>query len=159
MRKVSVLLTLLVFMGCSLPPPQMPAQMPVEPKQSALTPGMAKKHIVIGKSTQADILETLGPPDMITTSKPGEMWGYDKVSREVIESSAGSIGGLGGGLGGLVGGLGGGVLGAGIGGIVGGVQQDQRSGQRTESTTTFFMLIYFDEKGVVRDYKLSATKF
>lgn len=84
-----------------------------------------------------------GPPDMITKSGPGEMWGYDKVSREVARAADGSATGLS----------------AGALGLVGGYGQSSQQSRRTESTTTFFMLIYFDEEDVVTNYKLSATKF
>ena len=35
-------------------------------------------------------MEIFGPPDMVTRSGSGEMWGYDKVSREVAESATGA---------------------------------------------------------------------
>ncbi len=90
--------------GCMVQPPPLPKQelprqelprqeLPrpeIQPKASALTPGMVVKHIQKGKTTQADILEIFGPPDMITKSGPGEMWGYDKVSREVAEAATGA---------------------------------------------------------------------
>jgi len=164
-------------------PPQELSRSEVQPKASALTPGMVVKHIQKGKTTQAEIMETFGPPDMITKSGAGEMWGYDKVSREVAEaatgarvgasagasSAAGSRVGVGGA--GLVGGGAPGVIG-GVLGLVGGSvgqatsqnqqqssQQTQQQSRRTETTTTVFLLVYFDEKGIVNDYRLSATKF
>ena len=136
---------------------------------------MVAKSIQKGKTTQAEIMETFGPPDMVTRSGSGEMWGYDKVSREVAEAATGARTGaasasgaqMGGGAGGLVGGAGAGVLG-GVVGLFGGSagqaaaqsqQQAQVQGRRTESTSTVFLLIYYNEKGVVTDYRLSATKF
>ena len=77
-----------------LPRQQLPreklAQPEITPRASALTPGMVVKHIQKGKTTQAEIMETFGPPDMVTRSGPGEMWGYDKVSREVAEAATGA---------------------------------------------------------------------
>jgi len=167
---------LLIFFGlalssCAMVPPELPkrevAQPEVQPKASALTPGMVKKHIEVKKTTQAEILEIFGPPDMITKSGPAEMWGYDKVSREVAEAAFGARSAAGGSVGagglGLVGGAGGGVLGGVLGGLGGSygqsVEQSSQERRRTVSTTTLFLLVYFDEKGVVSDYKLSATKF
>jgi hypothetical protein len=170
-----------------LPRQQLPreklAQPEITPRASALTPGMVVKHIQKGKTTQAEIMETFGPPDMVTRSGPGEMWGYDKVSREVAEAATGASadarmgahteagGRIGAGGLGLVGGAGGGVIGGVLGGISGAygqaagqsqqqsLQQNQEQSRRTESTTTVFLLIYFSDKGVVTDYRLSATKF
>ena len=156
-------LVLLMALGialspCVMPPQELPKPQ-TTPKASALTPGMAKKHIIVKKTTQAKILEMFGPPDMITKSGPGEMWGYDKVSMEVARAAVGSASGVSAGALGLVGGGGGGVIGGVLGGIGGGYGQSSQQSRWTESTTTFFMLIYFDEEDVVANYKLSATKF
>ena len=178
----------LLLCSCMMPPPELPrqplpqqqlpspeARSDVQTKASTLTPGMVAKSIQKGKTTQAEIMETFGPPDMVTRSGSGEIWGYDKVSREVAEAATGARTGaasasgaqMGGGAGGLVGGAGAGVLG-GVVGLFGGSagqaaaqsqQQAQVQGRRTESTSTVFLLIYYNEKGVVTDYRLSATKF
>jgi hypothetical protein len=178
----------LLFSACYVPPPPLPQQQlprqelpapeqrsDLQPRASALTPGMIGKNIQKGKTTQAEIMEIFGPPDMITKSGSGEMWGYDKVSREVAEASTGARVGagsasdsrLGGSGAGLVGGAGAGVVG-GVLGLVGGSvgqagsqsqQQTQQQSRRTESTSTVFLLVYYNDKGVVTDYRLSATKF
>jgi len=187
MKRILLLLSFLGLSSCMMPPPdlprqQLPRQEPppperteVQPRASALTPGMIVKNIQKGKTTQAEIMEIFGPPDMVTRSGSGEMWGYDKVSREVAESATGARVGaasasgasVGGGLGGLVGGAGVGVLGGAL-GLIGGSsgqsaaqsqQQSQQQSRRTETTTTVFLLVNYNEKGVVTDYRLSATKF
>jgi len=112
-------------------------------RPSALTPGAAKKNIVPGTTTQAEVIEVFGTPNVITRKDGGEMWVYDKVSSRQTSAAFG-IGGLGGGGGG--GGLGGGGLGGGVG-----------STERSE--TTVMLIIYFDQNDVVRDYKISQTKF
>ena len=174
----------LALSSCVMAPPELPRQeLPrqelarpdIQPKQSALTPGMVKKHIEIKKTTQTEIIEIFGPPDMVTKSGSGEMWGYDKVSREVAEAAVGARVGARTGATSSLGAGGLGLAGAGAGGIIGGVlgglaggygqsvgqssQQTSDQSRRTESTTTVFLLVYFDEKGVVNDYRLSATKF
>ena len=192
MTKVLWLSAGLLLSSCVMPLPELPRQeLPrqelsrpeVQPKASALTPGMVVKHIQKGKTTQAEIMETFGPPDMVTRSGSGEMWGYDKVSREVAEAATGarvgaSVGAssaadsrVGAGGAGLVGGGAPGIIG-GVLGLVGGSmgqaaaqsqqqssQQTQQQARRMESTTTVFLLVYYDDKGVVTDYRLSATKF
>ncbi len=144
----------MIFSSCATSQPKLP-QPEIQPKQSALTPGMIKKHIVLQKTTQTEIMEMFGPPDMITKTSNGEMWGYDKVSREVVQSAVGKSSGIGAGLLGGGGGSSAGVLG----GIGGGYGKSSQKSQRIESTTTVFLLLYFDDDDVIIDYKLSATKF
>lgn len=187
MKRFPLILLVLGLSSCMMPPPDLPKQQlprqelpaqertEVQPRASALTPGMVVKNIQKGKTTQAEIMEIFGPPDMVTRSGSGEMWGYDKVSRDVAESatsarvgaSSASGASVGGGVGGLVGGAGVGVLGGVLGGIGGSSgqaaaqsqQQTQQQSSRTERTTTVFLLVYYNDKGVVTDYRLSATKF
>jgi outer membrane protein assembly factor BamE (lipoprotein component of BamABCDE complex) len=112
-------------------------------RSSALTPGAAKKHIQPGVTTQAEVIEVFGTPNVITRKDGGEMWVYDKVSSQTTSAAFG-IGGLGGG---------GGSGGFGGGGLAGGVGSTERS------ETTIMLIVYFDEHDVVRDYKISQTKF
>ncbi len=105
---------------------------------SSLTPGVVKTEIVTGETTQAEVLEVFGPPDLVTVDKGIELWGYDKISRETAYSSFGI----------LAGGLAGPAV---AGGVV-------RGGKTTQTTKTVFLLIYF-KNDVVVDHKLSATKF
>ena len=187
MKRILSVTFCLIISSCMMPPPELPRQQlprqelpsqertEIQPRASALTPGMVVKNIQKGKTTQAEIMEVFGPPDMVTRSGSGEMWGYDKVSREVAEAATGARVGaasasgarVGGGVGGLVGGAGAGVLGGVLGGVGGSAgqsasqsqQQSQQQARRVESTTTVFLLVYYDDKGVVTDYRLSATKF
>lgn len=158
MKKALTVMVGLTLSACVMQSPQLPPP-EVQPRASSLTPGMVKKHVEIGKTTQAEIMEIFGPPDMITKSGRGEMWGYDKVSREVASAAVGERSGVSAGGLGLLGGAGGGVLGGVLGGVGGGYGQSSQQSRRTESTTTIFVLVYFDEKNVVTDYKLSATKY
>jgi hypothetical protein len=169
MRLKAGLISAIFLQSCAVRAPELPRQeLPrqeppraeIPTRQSTLTPGMVVKNIQKGKTTQAEIIEIFGPPDMVTRSGSGEMWGYDKVSREVAEAATGASVGASSAAG--AGGFGG-VLGLGGGG--GGQaatqrqQQTQQQTRRIESTTTVFLLIYYDDKGVVTDYRLSATKF
>ena len=119
MKRVLMLIGGAALSSCVMPSPELPKP-EVQPKASALTPGMVKKYVEIGKTTQAEIMEIFGPPDMITKSGRGEMWGYDKVSREVASAAVGATSGVGAGGLGLLGGAGGGVLGGVLGGVGGG---------------------------------------
>jgi outer membrane protein assembly factor BamE (lipoprotein component of BamABCDE complex) len=137
MKKFLSSIIALAIVGCATPYSDVPT------RQSTLTPGMVSKQVVRGKTTQADIMEIFGPPDLVTMKNEYEMWGYDKVSREVAYTAFGL--GLGGG----------GAVGAGGIGGLGGLS----TGYSTQSTKTLFLLIYFDKNLVVSDYKLSATRF
>lgn len=129
--RLCVFLGLGVLVGCS------------QSRPSALTPGAAKKHIVPGETTQAEVIEVFGTPNIITRRHGHEMWVYDKVSSRTTSAAFGA-GGLGGGAG--SGGFGGG-------GLAGGVGSTERS------ETTVMLIIYFDENDIVKDYKISQTKF
>ena len=114
-----------------------------EHRSSPITPGAAKKYIRPGVTTQAEVIEVFGTPNIITRKDGGEMWVYDKVSSRTTSAAFGG-GGFGGGFG--SGGAGGGLL-------SGGVASTERS------ETTVMLIVYFDENDVVRDYKISQTKF
>ena len=120
-----------VLLGCS------------QARPSALTPGAAKKHIKPGVTTQAEVIEAFGTPNIITRKEGYEMWVYDKVSSRRTDAFFG-LGGLGGGVG---------SGGAGGGGLFGG------AGSSETSETTVMLIVYFDENDVVTDYKISQTKF
>jgi len=107
--------------------------------RSSLTPGMAKKHLQRGSTHQAEVVETFGPPNIITHRDGTEMWVYDKTHSQY---SGGALGGAG--LGGGSGG--GGLLGGGL-----------FSSRRSE--TTAMLIIYYDDNDLVRDYTFSQTKF
>jgi len=100
-------------------------------KESALTPGMTKKYIRPGKTTQSEVLEIFGPPDLVTHKAGKDVWTYDKASHE-ISATEGYLT----------------ILIAGISG-----------GRRSESSRSVMLMIYFDENDVVMDYNLSAAKF
>lgn len=102
-----------------------------EAKESALTPGMTKKFIYTGKTTQTEVLEIFGPPDLVTRKSGLEVWTYDKISQDV-SSSGGFITIL----------------------IAGYSKQSAHS-----RNTSTMLIIYFDKNEVVEDYKLSVSKF
>lgn len=98
---------------------------------SNLTAGMAKRTITKGVTTESSVAEVFGPPDLVTHNEAGEVWTYDKIHNEVDNS--------------------GGYLTVGVIGIGSG-------GTRSSSTSTM-LIIYFDAKDVVRDYRMSVSRF
>ncbi|MFH1321665.1 MAG: hypothetical protein ABII90_13565, partial [Bacteroidota bacterium] len=72
MKKIFlVALSCLFLFGCAS----------VQPVQKGnLTPGMAKTNIIKGVTTQNEILEVFGAPNIITRNKSdNEVWTYDKM--------------------------------------------------------------------------------
>jgi hypothetical protein len=122
-RMVLILAGVLLVSGCAS----------VQPAQkSNLTPGMAKSKIIKGQTTQNDILEIFGPPNIVTRNKSGnEVWTYDKVS---VETGTSDVYGT--------------LL------IVGG------AGSRTStSSRTFTLMIDFDDTNVVNDFSYRSSSF
>jgi len=105
----------------------------VQPAQkSNLTPGMAKTKIIKGQTTQSEVLEVFGAPNIVTQNKSGnEVWTYDKASVEKSGSDAyGTI-------------------------ILAGL-----SAARSSATSrTFTLMIEFDNNEVVKDYSYRASSF
>jgi hypothetical protein len=98
---------------------------------SNLTPGMVKLKIVKGQTTQAEVVEVFGPPDLVTHKDDMDIWTWDKTSYN-YDTSWGFLW----------------VLVAGTG------------GDRVRSSSHSMMLIvYFDQADRVMDYRLSAIKF
>lgn len=58
--------------------------------QSNLTAGMAKITIQKGITSQAEVLEVFGPPDLVTHRDGQQIWTYDKISYD-YESSGGRV--------------------------------------------------------------------
>jgi len=51
--------------------------------ESNLTPGMAKSTIIKGQTTQAEVMEVFGPPDLVTHKDDLQVWTYDKIAYDV----------------------------------------------------------------------------
>ncbi len=58
--------------------------------ESNLTAGMAKITIQKGVTSQAEVMEVFGPPDLVTHRDGQQIWTYDKISYE-YESSGGRV--------------------------------------------------------------------
>jgi len=115
---------MMVCAGCQSQPSE-------QPDKSNLTAGMAKSTIVPGTTTQAEIMEIFGPPDLVTRRDGSEIWTYDKTWYEVRSSGSYAT-----------------IL------IVGGSQRSSSS-----SSVSTMMIVYFTSDDIVKDYKLSVSKF
>ena len=102
----------------------------VQPKQkSNLTVGMVKSSVVKGETSQAEILELFGAPNLITKNKnDDEVWNYNKMSFDVG----------------------------------GGAASDVWLGSRalsTATTSSFDLIIIFDENDKVKDYSIISASY
>ena len=112
---VAVLITAALMAGCETTPPA----------------PMAKMTISKGQTTQAEVIEIFGPPDLVTHRDDIQIWTWDKIRQDVKVSNDYLY-----------------LL------VYGG------TGQRTRSSSTSTMLIvYFDADDVVLDYRMSTTRF
>jgi len=101
-------------------------------QDSKLTVGIVKQEIIKGETTQAEILETFGSPNIITKNREdNEVWNYNRMSYEKKEGSDGAYFIFG-------------------------------SGSRAMSTATtksFDLIITFDDNEIVKDYSVISASF
>lgn len=121
----SLLIIVLLATGCASSNPQRQA------KESALTQGMTKKYIYPGQTTQTDVLEIFGPPDLVSHRGGKEVWTYDKITQNMTSS------------GGFV------TI------LIAGYSKNSYESRNRSS----MLIIYFDKNEVVEDYKLSVSNF
>jgi outer membrane protein assembly factor BamE (lipoprotein component of BamABCDE complex) len=104
---------------------------PTPAQKSALTPGGVKLNLVKGQTTQAQVLEAFGTPDLVTHNGDQWIWTYDKTSYEYERRSdyATAI-------------------------FVG------QSGDRVRSSSkSTLLIVYFNDKDIVTDFRMSAIKY
>ncbi|WP_340318344.1 hypothetical protein [Rhizorhabdus argentea] len=116
--------------------------------QNTLTHGMAQMTLHVGTTTQEEVLETFGAPNITTLDAQGqEVWVYDRQATVSSSGSSGfSIGMLLGAAGGSVGG--GGGLGFG---------SSKSKSSQTQRTMTLIIKFGSDKK--VSDFKSRSSSF
>lgn len=115
---------------------------------NTLTHGMVQMTLNVGQTTQAEILENFGGPNITSIDGSGqEMWVYDRHATVTSDSSSGfSIGMLIGAAGGAVGG------GAGLG-------FGKRKSKSSQSSRSMTLIIKFDKNRIVSDFKSRSSSF
>jgi outer membrane protein assembly factor BamE (lipoprotein component of BamABCDE complex) len=100
-----------------------------------LTVGTVQKEIKIGMSS-ADVIQVLGAPNMVSTDdKRREVWVYDKVATDTVQStSSGWVFAI----------------------LAGG---NSSSGASSTSQRTLTIVIKFDEQSHVRDFAYHSSTF
>lgn len=113
-----------------------------------LTHGMVQMTIRPGVTTQGQILETFGAPNITTLDGNGEeMWVYDRHATVSSDSSGGFSIGLG------IGGGGDGVGGA------GGLGFGKKKSHSEQSSRTMMLIIKFNAAKVVSDFRSRSSSF
>lgn len=104
-----------------------------EPSQkSNLNYGSVKKNIIKGQTNQSEIMQLLGSPNLVTKNRGGdEVWSY---TRQSYDSKSGAWGG--------------GIL------LVGG-----GSAFSNTSSSSFDLILTFDNKDVVKDYSVVSSQY
>lgn len=115
---------------------------------NTLTHGMVQMTVRVGQTTQAEVLEAFGAPNITTMDGGGqEMWVYDRHATVTADTSSGfSIG--------MLVGAGGGGVGGGAG--LGFGKSKSRSSQ---STRTMTLILKFDARKVVSDFRSRSSSF
>ena len=106
-----------------------------EIKEDRLTVGKVQGEIKVGMPA-SQVAELLGSPNIVTTDeKRREVWIYDKVSTDRVDTASSSFAGL-------------------I--ILGAASRNSSSAQRQRTLT---IIIKYDEEKMVRDFAYNATQF
>ena len=135
-RALSVLtLSLLMFAGCASQGGRT-EQGPTAEERNPLTHGNVQLHLRVGQTSQAQVLEVFGAPDIATIDGSGkEVWTY-KRSASVSRSRTG---------------------GGGFFLLLGGYNRSSSSAESTQRRMT--LLIKFNEKKIVSDFKSRTSSF
>lgn len=125
-----------------------PAGASAKDDPNTLTHGMVQMNLKVGTTTQAQIIEAFGGPNITTIDGSGqEVWVYDRHATVSYDKTSGfSIGLFGGGGGGGAAGLGG----------LGFSNKKSRSSQSSRAMT---LVIKFDANKVVSDFQSRSSSF
>ncbi len=148
-RALLCLAVLGLVCGCITAPPKLPGP---TAQKSNLTPGMVKRTIDKGVTGQTKILQTFGAPNIVSRDTAGsEVWTYDVQSVAHTSAQTSASGGMGAAAGGVAGSV------PIVGGAGGGGKRSTSTGM--VSSSTFTLMITFDENDVVSDYRMQSTSF
>lgn len=126
-KVVFVIIIIASIIGCaSYPAQNQPTQ------KSNLTAGTVKKEIVKGKTSQAEVMQLFGAPNLMTMDSDGnEVWNYNKMSYTTSTGSDGAS-----------------LL------FWGGSRS-----MRSTTTSSFDLIIIFDKQNIVRDYRVISASY
>lgn len=115
---------------------------------NVLTHGMVQMTLKVGQTTQAEIIENFGGPNITTIDGTGqEMWVYDRHATVSYDKQSGfSIG--------LFAGGGGGGFGGG-----GGLGFGSKKSKSSTNSRAMTLIIKFDANKIVSDFKSRSSSF
>lgn len=118
------------------------------PAANTLTHGMAQMTLHVGKTTQFEVLEAFGGPNVSTLDGEGrEVWIYDRFATVSMTKDSGfSIGFLGGAVGGAVG------AGAGLG-------FSNKKSKASSSSRSMTLILKFGPDKKLADFKSRSSSF
>lgn len=131
MKIIVPILAVLSLSGC------VSASQHAEQVQSngSISVGVVQKQIKVGMSG-ADVLQALGSPNMVSTDdQRREVWVYDKVATDTVQSSSTGW----------------------VFAVLAGGQTSSGASSRSQRTLT--IIIKFDEQNLVRDFAYHSSKF
>ena len=125
---IVVLAVMILLTGCAAAPKH------ADDSQD-LTVGVVQKEIKIGMSG-AEVAQVLGSPNIVSTDEQRrEVWVYDKVATDTVQSSSSGW----------------------VFAVLAGGQSQSSSTSRSQRTLT--IVIKFDEQKLVRDFAYHTSKF
>lgn len=120
----------------------------VKDDPNTLTHGMVQMTLKVGETSQANILETFGAPNITSIDASGqEMWVYDRHATVSSDSSSGFSIGM------LIGAGGDGVGGG------GGLGFGKKKSKSSQSTRTMTLIIKFNDAKIVSDFRSRSSSF
>lgn len=115
---------------------------------NTLTHGMAQMVLRVGQTTQTEVLETFGGPNITTLDGDGrEVWVYDRHATVTADSSSGFSIGM------LVGAAGGGAAGG------AGLGFGKKKSKSSQSSRNMILIIKFGPDKKVVDFKSRSSSF
>jgi hypothetical protein len=117
-------------------------------EKNNLTHGMAQMTLRVGQTTQMEVLDTFGAPNITTLDGEGrEVWVYDRHATVTAQSSSGFSVGM------LAAGGDGGV------GAAGGLGFGKKKARSSQSSRTMTLVIKFAPDKRVIDFKSRSSSF
>ena len=133
-----------MFLGCSTKWEETPPEENARIQKDSLSYGMVNAKVKKGETTQTDIMQLFGAPNITSTNRDGqEVWMYDRISSESEGNNWSEARRFG-----VFFGL----------GTVGNDSNKAGSGRRS-TTSTLTVIITFNEDKTVKEYSSRATQF
>jgi hypothetical protein len=98
--------------------------------ESKISYGMAKKNIVVGKTSQEDVIKLFGSPDNMVLKSNKEIWIYDRFRVETSNKTSSGYGTV--------------IL----------LGRNSSNSHSSTYTKTITLIIDFEENGVVEDFNM-----